>query len=147
MNVCASVGAHMPQHGDQRTTSGVSPWSLTITLAETNLLLLFTIEYVRLAHSQAPRDSFSHLCILSHYRDFEITDTGYHTGFTRRDLNSDLILTHQAFYPLSRLPSSWSLYLIRSPLKQSNVLYYTHSNTHRESIKNMTIECFSNFDS
>lgn len=51
MNMCVSVGIHMPQHGDQRkrTTSGASPCSLTSILFQT-LVLMFTAEHASLAY-------------------------------------------------------------------------------------------------
>lgn len=55
-NICVSAGIHMPQHGDQRTTLGASPCSLTATLFQTELLL-FTAEHARTAYLQASRDS------------------------------------------------------------------------------------------
>ena len=55
-NMCVNVGIHLPQRGDQRTTLGASPCSLTATLFQTGLLL-FTAEHARLAYPQASRGS------------------------------------------------------------------------------------------
>lgn len=66
MSMCVRVDAHILQHQDHRTPQ--EPCTLTSMLVEADYSL-FTPEYARLVHSQAPI-SVSYLTIetLAHYR-------------------------------------------------------------------------------
>lgn len=118
MSMCVSVGAHMPHHGDHRTPQ--EPCSLTSTLVKADCSL-FTPEYTRLVHSQAPisvSDSTIETLAHSRHRSPTIQALQVFQGSELKSYNytSSILPTKPSPQPMEPLLNQTFLETIRTTL-------------------------------
>lgn len=118
MSMCVSVNAHMPQHGDHLTPQ--EPCSLTSMLVKADCLL-FTPEFARLVHSQAPMSvSYPTIETLAHCRHRPPTIQALQ-GFQASELKSynytsSILPTGSSPQPMKPLLNQTFLETIRATL-------------------------------